>query len=81
MADRPPSFVSCATLAHELDVSESTVHEMVRRGVLPRPLKLSSGCARWRWVDVEASLTSMPGGAGLEPADPYLAGATNATAT
>lgn len=42
MMDRPPSYVSCATLARELDLSQSTVHEMARRGLLPSPVKLSS---------------------------------------
>ena len=37
--DRPPSFVSKATLAAELDMSESTVDSYVQRGLLPRPIK------------------------------------------
>ena len=40
---RPPSYMSCASLARELDCSESTVHELVRRGVLPKPLPLTNG--------------------------------------
>ena len=43
IGDRPPAFLSRATLAAELDVSVSTVDEMVRRGVLPVPLHLSTG--------------------------------------
>jgi predicted DNA-binding transcriptional regulator AlpA len=75
---RPPSYLSCATLARELDVSESTVHDMVRRGVLPQPVRLSSGCVRWRWADVEMALCSMTakthsGGA----VDPFLEGLKN----
>ena len=31
MQNAGPQNVSCATLARELDVSETTVHEMVRR--------------------------------------------------
>ena len=77
---RPPSYVSCATLAHELDVSESTVHEMVRRGVLPQPVKLSSGCVRWRWADVELALGSMSTSrvAGAN-GDPFMEGLRNVT--
>lgn len=52
----PPSYLSCASLARELDMSETTIHEMVRRGVLPRPVKLSSGCVRWCWADVQRAL-------------------------
>lgn len=32
-----PSFMSLKTLAHELDVSERTVQDMVKRGILPSP--------------------------------------------
>jgi predicted DNA-binding transcriptional regulator AlpA len=77
---RPPSYVSCSTLARELDVSESTVQEMVRRGVLPQPVKLSSGCVRWCWADVQAALGSLSAGRVSEAAnDPFLAGARHAT--
>lgn len=79
-SDRPPSYVSCATLARELDVSETTVHEMVRRGVLPQPVKLSNGCVRWRWADVDMALGSMSASRATEAAsDPFLAGARHAT--
>lgn len=75
---RPPSYVSCATLARELDVSESTVHEMVRRGVLPQAVKLSSGCVRWRWADVEMALCSMSANRVSDAAnDPFLEGLRN----
>lgn len=77
--DRPPSFMSCATLARELDVSESTVHEMVRRGVLPPPVKLSAGCVRWSWVDVQRALGSMTPGSAPCDADPFMMGVRNAT--
>lgn len=82
MADtisRPPSFMSVATLARELDVSESTVHEMVRRGVLPPPLRLSSGCVRWNWTDVQTALNSLAPSAGGTAADPFMMGVLNAT--
>lgn len=60
-AVRPPSYLSKAGLAHELSISETTVDEMVRRGVLPRPVRLSSGCIRWRWETVDMALASMGG--------------------
>lgn len=50
---RPPSFLSKPRLAAELDISESTVDELVRRGVIPKPLRLTSGCVRWEWKAVE----------------------------
>ena len=41
--ERPPSYMSCAELAWELSISQSTVLEMVRRKVLPEPVRLSGG--------------------------------------
>jgi predicted DNA-binding transcriptional regulator AlpA len=79
MTDRTPAYLSCASLARELDVSETTVNEMVRRGVLPTPYKLSSGCVRWRWSEVELALASLKPGTQTATSDPFLAGAKNAT--
>jgi predicted DNA-binding transcriptional regulator AlpA len=77
---RPPAFLSCASLARELEVSESTVYEMVRRGVLPPPIKMSPGCVRWCWADVEAALRSLGNGSPAETAnDPFLTGVRNVT--
>jgi predicted DNA-binding transcriptional regulator AlpA len=73
---RPPSFMSRKELAWELSVSESTVDELVSRGTIPPPVKLTSGCVRWRWPAVEAALANL-GGAG-DDGDPYLVGAINA---
>jgi predicted DNA-binding transcriptional regulator AlpA len=78
MDTRPPSYLSCASLARELDVSERTVQEMVRRGVLPQPLKLSAGCVRWCWSDVQLALGSLAVGGGGE-IDPFLKGVRDAT--
>jgi predicted DNA-binding transcriptional regulator AlpA len=64
MTDSPPAYLSRSSLARELDCSESTVDEMVRRGVIPPPLKLSSGCVRWRWADVDMALQSLGQGSG-----------------
>ncbi len=75
---RPPSYVTCSTLARELEISESTVYEMVRRGVLPQPVKLSNGCVRWCFADVQAALSSLSAGCAAEAAsDPFLAGLKN----
>ena len=73
---RPPAYLSRASLARELDCSESTVDEWVRRGILPAPIKLSTGGVRWRWSDVDMALMSFaPSGGGD---DPYLRGIRNA---
>jgi len=80
-ADRPPAYLSCASLARELDVSETAIHEMVRRGVLPQPIKLSAGCVRWSWADVQLALASLSGGKLPEAnSDPFLKGVRNVQA-
>jgi predicted DNA-binding transcriptional regulator AlpA len=75
----PTAYLSRASLAHELDISESTVDEMVRRGVLPRPIKLSAGCVRWSWAAVEQALASLVGVSNDTAADPFMQGARNVT--
>lgn len=79
MTERPPAYLSKRTLARELDLSESTVDEMVRRGVLPKPLRLSTGCVRWSWAAVEASLASIETSGNTGAGDPFLTGAEDAT--
>lgn len=81
LSERPPSYLSRATLAAELDISESTVDEMVRRGVLPKPIRLSSGCVRWSWLSVDSALASLASGGDDSPSDPFMAGARNAAKT
>jgi predicted DNA-binding transcriptional regulator AlpA len=66
---RPPSFVSKSTLAAELDIGESTVDELVKRGVLPRPIRIG-GSVRWCWATVQEALISM--GTGNGATDPFL---------
>jgi predicted DNA-binding transcriptional regulator AlpA len=58
----PHPYLSKASLAAALEISESTVDDMVRRGVLPKPVKLSSGCVRWRWETVDRALASLGAG-------------------
>ena len=72
----PPDFVSAETLAHKLDCSESTVHDYVRRGLLPKPIKIGQ-LVRWRWVDVEQFIAALEAGPSAD--DPYLLGIDNVT--
>ena len=74
----PPSFLSCASLARELDLSESTVRDLVEKGSLPRPIRLG-GSIRWRWSEVQAVLTGAAAVPQRTTDDPYLAGAVYAT--
>lgn len=55
LGDRPPAFPSKATLAAELDISETTVDDWVKRGLLPKPIR-RGGAVRWCWAEVAASL-------------------------
>jgi hypothetical protein len=52
----PLDYVSRADLAAELSILESSVDEMVRRGVLPRPTVQTSEGPRWSWKLVESAL-------------------------
>jgi predicted DNA-binding transcriptional regulator AlpA len=74
--ERPPAYVSRATLAHELDCAESTVDVLVQRGVLPKPIRLSNGCVRWCWTDIVLALGSL-NSANVTEADPYMQGIRN----
>ena len=81
LSSRPPSYVSCATLAKELDMSETSVREYVDKGVLPKPVKLSNGCVRWVWSHVELALGGIAEVGTSTTIDPYMVGAVNATTT
>lgn len=63
----PAAYVTRASLAAQLEIGESTVDDLVRRGVLPRPVRLSSGTVRWRWESVDRALRSMEGGVAASP--------------
>jgi predicted DNA-binding transcriptional regulator AlpA len=77
----PAPYPSRRSLAQALDMAESAVDEMVKRGILPPPIKLSTGCVRWCWADVENALASLKDGAKGTAADaladPYIRGAQN----
>ena len=68
---RPPAYPSKSSLAHELDCAESTVDELVRKGILPKPIRLTGGCVRWVWTEVELALNSLKQ---TGESDPYMAG-------
>lgn len=78
--DQTPAYMSCATLARQLDVCESTIGAMVQRGVIPKPVKLSPGCVRWCWADVQSALSSLASPAGAnDDDDPFIRGVRNVT--
>lgn len=49
------AYVGSATLCQMLDISESTLWEWVRKGLLPRPVKIGVS-SRWKWADVEKKI-------------------------
>lgn len=61
LGPRPPSYVSKATLAAELDMSESTIDSYVQRGLLPKPIR-RGGSVRWCWAEVDANLRGQAAG-------------------
>ena len=53
---------------------------LVDRGILPQPVRLSPGCVRWCWADVELALSSLSAGKAIADGDdPFLRGVRNAT--
>ena len=52
--ERPysPAYVSAESLGYILDLSRSTIDDYVRRGLLPKPVKVGS-CLRYRFAEVE----------------------------
>lgn len=75
LGDRPPSYVSKATLAQELDMSVSTIDNLVQRGILPKPVRVG-GSIRWSWAQVDAYLSAS---AAAPEADPFMKGVANVT--
>ena len=55
------SYLTKAALAAELMISETSVDDFVRRGLLPPPVRISSGCVRWRWATVDEVLKAGQG--------------------
>lgn len=47
-------YLSDKRIAERYEVSRATVWRWVQAARLPKPVKLSPGCTRWRASDVEA---------------------------
>lgn len=46
-------YLSDSQLAERYDVSRATIWRWVSRGILPKPVKFSHGCTRWRKDQIE----------------------------
>lgn len=51
--DSPSILTDADGIAHLMDVSVATVHRMRSAGRLPRPIRVSAGCVRWRRATIE----------------------------
>lgn len=74
LGPRPSSFMKRATLAAELDMSESTIDTYVQRGLLPKPVRVG-GLVLWYWPHVEAAL--LAAGSAEHGDDPFMRGVDN----
>jgi predicted DNA-binding transcriptional regulator AlpA len=45
-------YASDAALAKFYDVHRGTIWRWAKEGKLPRPVKITEGCTRWRWEDI-----------------------------
>lgn len=64
----PPLWVDKKALAYKLSRSESTIDDMVKRGVIPQPIRPPGGAPLWRLEDVDRALLSYaPSGDGDDP--------------
>lgn len=59
VADTPRMicYVSAADMAQLFHISESTVWEWAKKGVIPKPNNIG-GVTRWKWADVQAHVDS-----------------------
>lgn len=79
-----PDYCSKTTLAKRLDLAVGAIEQYVRRGLLPRPVRIGEA-ERWDWRVVDSMLQSRDSNAypmqntGSE--DPYLMGARRAHET
>lgn len=70
----PKAYLTRSELADELSIGASTVDDFVRRGILPPPARISTGCVRWRWETVDQALLSLTGVAGNDQPPPAAEG-------
>lgn len=46
-------YLTDTQLAKRYDVSRATIWRWVSKGILPKPVKFSHGCTRWRKDQIE----------------------------
>jgi predicted DNA-binding transcriptional regulator AlpA len=70
MADRWPDYLRRETLARRLNLAPGAIDQLVKRGLLPPPLRLGEALL-WRWATVDEILTR---GQPTATDDPYARG-------
>lgn len=71
---RTPAYVSREGGAAELSISVSTWDDLVKAGVLPKPVMLGTTgkIPRWRWSDVDAAISGDDAGLEGKQLEPFL---------
>ena len=58
----PKRLISKISVRHRFgDVSDTTIWRMEKRGIIPKPIRLSSGRAMWFDDEIEAIITALGG--------------------
>ena len=55
------NYLRVSNVAKKLDVSKATIYRFVRKGLLPPPIKLSTGTSVWPVSDINAFIEKMRG--------------------
>ena len=50
-------YLSVKTVASRLESSAATIWRWTAKGIFPQPVKLSAGCTRWRYSEIEKWVT------------------------
>lgn len=70
-----PDYCKRETLAKRLNIAAGAVDQLVKRGLLPQPIKVGEALL-WRWESVDSFLQhSQSESTLMDATDPYLAGA------
>ena len=78
----PPDYCDKDGLAHRLSMKVGLIDQLLRRGILPPPIKIGEAL-RWRWADVDRIIRGVDGGTESHSdnvPDPYMDGINGKTA-
>jgi len=55
------TYLRVSNVAKKLDVSKSTIYRFVKKGLIPPPIRLSTGTSVWSVSDIDAFIEKMRG--------------------